>query len=136
MLTCVWFSIRNSELGFYPHINTIRIILLLNLAHPAQVWLQHISDCIIVIVIDVHPRLDAQSRVSHPVIVVATPRSGIIRCSHHSSTVLNIKVGSVVGLHGVEELISEARSIRDPVVVAAVSSLTSIRVEAPGSVSL
>ena len=58
---------------------TIGVILLLDLSNPAEVGLQDLPAGVVVVIIDVHPGLDAQTGVSHPVVVVAPARGGVIR---------------------------------------------------------
>ena len=152
--TCVWFSTRNFKFRFYPDINSIRIIFLLNLTDPAfeqrpmnktnmimlltHITLEHILDRIIVVVVDVHPGLDAESRVPHPVVVVAAPGSVTVRGRHHRAALLHVQVRAVVLLHSGEELIREAGAVSDPVIVVAVAvtAAPTVRVETPGSVPL
>ena len=58
---------------------TIRVILLLDLSHPAEVSLQDLPAGVVVVIIDVHPGLDTQAGVSHPVVIVTPARGGVIR---------------------------------------------------------
>ena len=61
------------------NVNTIRVILLLDLSNPAEVSLQDLLADGVVVIIDVHPGLDTQAGVSHPVVIVTPARSGVIR---------------------------------------------------------
>ena len=60
-------------------VNTIGVILLLNLSNPAEVSVQDVLAGVVVVIIDVHPGLDTQAGVSHPVVIVTPARSGVIR---------------------------------------------------------
>ena len=58
---------------------TIGVILLLDLPNPAEVSLQHLPAGVVVVIIDVHPGLDAEAGVSHPVVIVTPARGGVVR---------------------------------------------------------
>ena len=60
-------------------VNTIGVILLLNLSNPAEVSLQDFLAGVVVVIIDIHPGLDTQTGVSHPVVIVTPAWSRVIR---------------------------------------------------------
>ena len=104
----------------------------------SHITLEDILDSVVVVVVDIHPGLDAEPGVPHPVVVVASPGCVSVRGGHHRPAVLHVQVCAVVLLHGGEELIREARAISDPVVVitVTVTAAPAVRVEAPGGVPL
>ena len=63
----------------FSNVNTIRVILLLDFSNPAKISLQDLLADGVVVIIDVHPGLDAQAGVSHPVVIVTPARCGVVR---------------------------------------------------------
>ena len=103
---------------------------MLDLAHPSQVCLQDLPACVVVVIVDIHPGLDTEAGVPHPVVVVAPARGGVVRGGHHGPAVLHIEIVAVVLVHPLVELLSKARTLRHQVVVAAVSPGATVRIEA------
>ena len=69
-----------------------------NALTPTEISAENILDGVVVVVVDVHPGLDAEPGVPHPVVIVGAPRGVPVRRSHHRPALLHIQVGSVVFL--------------------------------------
>ena len=59
---------------------------------PTEISAENILDGVVVVVVDVHPGLDAEPGVPHPVVVVGSAGRLQIRGGHHGTRLVNVEL--------------------------------------------